>query len=115
VVAQGGLNQATATATFTLGPALAIAPSTGPKGSAATLSGAGYGAKELVTVSWKCSPTACSSPTTLGTATTDASVSFRGLAVTIPARGVTVGTTYSLRGQGRSSGARAYAQFTITA
>src|SRR5205814_588507 len=100
---------------------LALDQATGSRASAlvqvtpraAPSSGQGYGANELVTVSWNCSPTACSSPTTLGTATTDASGSFRGLAVTIPASGVTAGTTYSLRGKGSSSGASAFAQFTI--
>src|SRR5204863_1998451 len=95
VYAVGQASGASTSASFKIiGPSITITPTSGARGSTATITGKGYAANEGVTVKWKCGTRTCTSTTVRGTTTTDANGSF-SLSVTIPTT-ATVGTTYSI-------------------
>jgi hypothetical protein len=101
-----------AKATFKIALTLAIAPTRGPAGSSATVTGDGYAAGEVVTLLWDCPTASCTSTTVLGVPIADGNGHF-STAVTIPLVGVTVGTSYKIRGKGNTSLGIAYASFKI--
>lgn len=80
----GGTSGTLAEQTFTVSPALKLSTTSGVPGASVTVSGAGYGANETVTLRWNCASATCTSTTILGTTTTDNSGQFSGLAITIP-------------------------------
>lgn len=113
VYAVGATSGASAFQSFTVvgnAATLALSPNRGPHGSLSTATGTGYKPSETVTIKGNCSPTSCTSPTVLGTVKADASGNF-SLAITIPTT-VPAGA-YSIAGQGGTSGAVAYATFTV--
>lgn len=71
---------------FTLGvskPSLHISPTSGARGSSATVTGTGFGANEIVTIKLNCTSSTCTSKIVLGTVKTDSNGSFT-LNVLIP-------------------------------
>jgi len=92
--------------------ALTIAPAHGLAGSAITISGIGYGPTETVTLYWNCKVSPCTASPVLGTATTNTSGAFTGLAATVPA--ATPGK-YDIAGLGATSADFAVKSFTVTA
>ncbi len=94
-------------------PAITISPSSGKRGSSATVAGSGFGAMETVTVKWNCSTIHCASTVVLGTATTDSTGSFANLQVKIP-RTARIGKTYPVGAIGKTSGLFASTTFKVT-
>ena len=91
---------------------LKISPTSGARGSNATVTGNGFGANETVTVRWDCASNTCSSTLPLlGTVTTDSTGSF-SLVVTIPQN--TSLATHKIGGLGGTSGLFSIAKYTVT-
>lgn len=106
----GQSTQAAALSSFKIVPTLAISPSSGARGSHATVTGTGYKARDVVTARWNCPSSTCSSTTVLGKATANTSGDFT-LQVTIPTT-TTIGA-HAVGGLGRS-GAFAASTYHVT-
>ena len=104
ISAVGGTTGLQAQAVFTVTPAIAVTPSTGPPGSAATVSGAGFGNSERVSISFD--------GTTLRSATTDSSGRFLPVPIHVPA--AAIGGSHTISAVGGTTGLQAQAVFTVT-
>lgn len=111
VYALGQSSQGLARATFTLRPHLSVMPTSAPAGSTVTVSGAGYGANETVTLRWNCATAGCSSTTVLATPSTDGNGVFT-LSVRVPSSAHT--GAHALGGTGGVSDVFAATTLTVT-
>ena len=103
-VTTGG-SRVTGTKGFTVVPGLVLTPATGPPGSTVSVSGAGFGKSEKITISFD--------STTLPAApTTNSSGSFGPVSITVPA--AVVGGSHTISAKGGSTGKLAKAVFTVT-
>lgn len=109
--ATGQTSGGSASAKFTVLALVSVSPSSGVRGSSATMQGNGYRVGENVTVKWNCNSSSCASTTILATATADSSGSFSS-PITIPSA-ATVGKTYPIGGIG-AGGSFASAKYSVT-
>jgi hypothetical protein len=112
VYAVGQSSGTAAMATMKVVPMVRISPTSGPAGSAAMVSGMGYGPYESVTIRWDCGAgqeSQCAGAI-LGTALTDENGTFSALLVTIPAGAIS--GSYEIGGKGGTT--RLYADVTVS-
>lgn len=98
-------------ASFNIIPALSITPTSGARGSHATITGTGYRANEMVTVKWDCNKATCGSTITLVTVKANGSGNFTSV-VTIP-NGVSIGK-HTIGGTGQKSKKFASTTYKVT-
>jgi outer membrane protein assembly factor BamB len=103
ISALGGTTGLQAQAVFTVTPAIAVSPATGPPGSAVQVSGAGFGPSEGVDVYFD--------TTDLALAQTGATGSFGPVSITVP--GPAVPGAHTVSAEGRQTGGFAQAGFTV--
>jgi hypothetical protein len=99
-----GASGATASSTFRVAPTLSIQPGSGAQGSEATISGTGFGANESILL--------LLGNTNIAFALADATGTFSGVIITIPAS-ATPGTV-TIHGTGEATGINAYVHYIVT-
>jgi hypothetical protein len=98
VIGQGQPSGPTAQKLFKITQTLTITPTSGARGSTATMSFTGYGAGETVTIKWDCSTFGCGGGTILATKVADANGNASGITVHIPV--ATTVATHTIGGVG---------------
>jgi hypothetical protein len=98
VIGLGQPSGPTAQKAFKITQTLKITPTSGARGSTATMSFTGYAAGETVTIKWDCSTLGCASGTILATKVANANGNATGITVHIPS--ATTIATHTIGGVG---------------
>jgi hypothetical protein len=98
VIGVGQPSGPTAMHSFKITPTLMITPTSGARGSSATMSFTGYGAGETVKIKWDCATIGCASGTILATVVANSSGNASSIHVTIPL--ATTIATHTIGGAG---------------